>query len=405
VVSLALGTRYVFGEPQDFGVNQHFEYTRYFLPLSVLTSWLLVAVLRRYTPRLTGVTYGLLLALAVAVGLGAAGAARPGLSVWWFAVVASYATAACLAARAVRAEPSLRSVFLATVTAAAVGEACLGLAQFAAGHTFGLWFLGEPIADAATPGVAKIIIDGSRVLRPLGTFAHANMFGGFTVVGLIAASFATTSSRWSSQLVYKLSIGILVIAVVASFSRSAWLAAAAGLICIFIFAGRRRWLFSGAVLPALLLCLFFWLPVIAGRLVVTEQTQQLAVRDSLLQESLAAVSSNAVAGVGLRNFVTYVESRHPNWYPFELQPVHNVPALLLSEVGLVGFVLAVGLAAWVSRRHTLVLIGSVTVLAPLLLLDHYLVTTPQGIGILILFVLLIRQYTVPRGTAPFVKST
>lgn len=399
VVSLALGTRYVFGEPQDFGANQHLEYIRYFLPLSVVTSWLLVAVLRRYTPRISGVTYGLLLALAVAVGVGASTASRPGLSVWWFGVVASYAIAGCLTARAIRAEPALRSVFLATVTATAVAEGVLGLLQFAAGHTFGLSILGEPIADAQTVGVAKIIVDGARVLRPVGTFAHANIFGGFAVVGLLASSFATTSTRWSSQLVYKLSIGLIVLSIVASFSRSAWLAAAISVVAIFVLAGRRRWLFLGGVLPALLLCLFFWLPMLTGRLLLTEQTQQFAVRDSLTQEGIAAVTERPLFGVGFRNFVSFVEARHPDWYPFELQPVHSVPGLLLSELGVIGFSLIVAASLWLARRNQLVLAAGVTSLAPLMLLDHYTMTTPQGLGVLVLFILLMGIYAVPRGTA------
>src|SRR3972149_10180250 len=97
LASLFLGTRYVFGEPQAFGEAQYLEYTRFFLPLSLVTSWLFIAVFRRHAPQIHGIPFISLLLLVVAIGLSAGNAANPGLSVWWFLLLSSYSLAAVLA--------------------------------------------------------------------------------------------------------------------------------------------------------------------------------------------------------------------------------------------------------------------------------------------------------------------
>lgn len=400
VISLALGTRYVFGQPQDFGANQQLEYTRIFVPLSALLSVALIVVLRRYAPRLSWRSYGLLLALVLIIGLGAARAIRPDLSVWWFLLLSTYALATALVVRFCRVSAPARSLLLATVTSIAVVEASLGLLQLVLGHTLGLSRLGEPVATDQTLGVAKIVINGIKLLRPMGTLPHANVYGGFLVVGLLAASFATVSRHWSSALAYKLVIGLLLLGIAASFSRTAWLAAVLAICVSFILIGRkRRWHFAAAVTPAILL-IAVWIPLIDGRFALSEQTQQLSIRSNLAGEAASLAAQHPFVGLGLRNFVPVLESSHPDWFPFELQPAHNVLLLLMAEIGVAGVSILVLLIGGVLvHAYRLIAAAGLITLLPILLFDHYLVALPQGLGILCLFLIILSLHTVSRETA------
>ena len=374
------------------------EYTRFFLPLSLVTSWLFIAVFRRHAPQIHGRTFISLLLLVVAIGLSAGNAANPGLSVWWFLLLSSYSLAAVLAIFYARNVPQARRTILVTVTVLAVAQVVLGLLQLSTGHTFGLSLLGEPSASDATPGIAKILLSGVRLIRPLGTYPHANLFGAIAVVGLAAASFATTSASYASRLTYRLTVGLLTIGVVLSFSRSAWLALLMLCIVTFFLAGRKRWMFTSSVVVALSALAIVWLPLISSRFLIGEQVNQIALRNTLATESINVWLSNPWVGVGLRNFVVDLSVRHPDWLGFELQPPHNVLLLMLAEIGIVGLAALAAVLVPLFRRWPLIALGVLAVLAPLLFLDHYAISITQGTGIVLLFVQIMALYSVPRKT-------
>lgn len=397
VISLALGARYVFGQPQDFGADQYLEYTRYFLPLSALLSVSVVAVFRRHAPRIRPTVFAGLLALALVVGLGARTSLQPGLSAWWFALIASYAAAGVVVARLCRASKGTRLLLATAVLAVASAEAVLGILQFATGHTFGLTWLGEPQANDQTLGVAKLAVGNAKLLRPMGTFPHANVFGGFMVAGLLAYALAnkllSRSSRAVSMCGALVSLGLLV-----SFSRAAWLSAILALLSAFILGGRARWRSTALAVACLAAAAVFFIPLLSGRFAIAEQTEQLSLRVSLTNEALRVSAEHPLTGVGLRNFVPTLIDAHPDWHPFELQPVHNVPLLIAAELGIAGLVLCLLVLLALSPRPTAALVATLLVLLPIASLDHYLTTLPQGLGIAVLVILLLNTIGVPYGT-------
>ncbi|MFO0702502.1 MAG: O-antigen ligase family protein [Candidatus Andersenbacteria bacterium] len=403
IVSLALGTRYVFGQPQDFGANQHLEYTRLFLPLSALVSVALIVALRRYAPRLSLRSFFALLALVVAVAIGANRALRPDLAVWWFALLCTYGLTTVLVYRYCQRDAAARQLLGQTVFAVAAVEASLGLLQFALGHSLGLWRLGEPVANDTTLGVAKLAIGTVKLLRPFGTFPHANLFGAFCVVGLCAYALANKNKDRSSTL-EKVGAGLVTLGLIVSFSRSAWLSGLVALLAIFVLGGRSRWRVTGTTIVVALLGIVAFVPLLTGRFNLSEQTQQLDIRNSLSSAAAEVLQQNPLVGVGLRNFVPVLQARHPDWQPFELQPVHNVGLLLAAEVGLLGVAAILALCIPLLRSPRIGDLATFLVLLPLATLDHYLISIPQGVGIAVLLILLLTNLSVPRETKKFLTK-
>jgi len=240
------------------------------------------------------------------------------------------------------------------------------------------WFLGERTFNIATPGIAKAIINGQLILRSYGTFSHPNVLAGFLLVGLILTIsylFQKNKFLFTSYLL------IVVLAIVLSFSRSVWLL---GLILSLFFLGKSKipkklfWLVGGFWLIILILA-FYLLPHFSTNEAFSQRMQ-------LMKAALLMIKVSPLSGVGLNNFIV----RLPEFWPvtgftYWLQPVHNLYLLLLSETGVVGFLIFLWLLILVFKR---LLKSSLKVNFPLLmafmtilllgLTDHYWLTLQQG---------------------------
>jgi hypothetical protein len=68
------------------------------------------------------------------------------------------------------------------IAGSAVFQSLLGFYQFVFSKSLGLWWLGEPVVEKFTRGMARFSVDGQVFLRAFGTLPHANIFAGFLVV-------------------------------------------------------------------------------------------------------------------------------------------------------------------------------------------------------------------------------
>lgn len=285
---------------------------------------------------------------------------------------------------------------------AALLQAILGLWQFRGGS-----------------GAAHLWILDYRYFRAFGTFGQPNPFGAFmglilplalgTTLGYLASALWDKSRRVSDGLLGLCLSGVtalLLMALLASWSRGAWLGflgAAAMLIWAF---PRRRWqgtllIASGMTLLGVLWVLG-WLPAgVTERLtgfgqdftgmgdvrgvVITNDNYAVVERLAHWQSAIGMAQDHPWWGVGFGNYeAVYADYALINW-PSALGHAHNYYLNLLAETGIIGLtayllmwgsifaltfrILAQATLSWVQRGMAAGLLGSWTHIAIHSLLD------------------------------------
>lgn len=231
--------------------------------------------------------------------------------------------------------------------------ALLGVFQFIFQTSVGLHFLGEPIVSVDKLGVAKVSIFGKDFLRIYGTFPHPNIFAGYLLVAIIGAW------RFRKESFMRFLLVLCFIALVLTFSRSAWLALL--IIIVWNWKLKYKWIFS-----SVLFFIFFVLLFDLTELAVLERMQFLEIsKQMFLAHPL---------GVGVGNFTqSMAQVSSQNLDPWQIQPVHNVFLLLLNELGLQGFTIV--FATLIMRRFFSPILLLVFVIG---LFDHYFLSLYSG---------------------------
>ncbi len=224
--------------------------------------------------------------------------------------------------------------------------------------THWLQFLALPWPGALTPDIrgASVVenLQGVRWLRAYGTLPHPNTLGGILLVylgGVTARYFETGRKGWLAVLA--LGVGALALA----FSRGAWLGAAAMAVGSLLlmprdsFVRRRNVLLVGVGVMALCL-LPLWSFLIerasAGQDGLILERRSIIERTRLLGVSLDMIRAHPLLGNGTGTFVEVLAHwPRPIWPP---EPVHNVPVLMVTEMGVPGVLALAGLAIAMGRR-------------------------------------------------------
>ncbi len=265
-------------------------------------------------------------------------------------------------------------------------------------QSVGLQALGEYTLNPQWNGVSIVLADGVRLLRAYGLADHPNILGGclaaaWLTLGLWSAEHP--ASPWRPAALAILGIGGL--ALLYTFSRSAWVAVAGGAAlaagCFFKTGQReigKQWLLTG--LGSLLLLTPFILnlaPFLGIRLgfggsfnqVATEE-QSLGERKLLDETANQLFENRPLTGVGLGAFVLAQRAEFPN-FPVDYQPAHLVLLEVAAETGIFGalfyasLLLLPWLALWLKRRQlrfTPMLIGASALLLAVSLIglfDYY----------------------------------
>lgn len=223
----------------------------------------------------------------------------------------------------------------------------------------GLKILGESPLGADIAGVAKIdLADGSKLIRPYGTFPHPNVLAAFLLLCIFSLyylffNFGVQAKKYISAaglLVYFFLVYVLFL----TFSRLAVSAFIAGSLFFFgfVFWERKR---AGkdlkSVIPlfcAFLAAVSFFSFVFSGELSarsVSFSEQSVSLRLEYAKAAWQMIKENPFLGVGAGNFVRTL----PDYLPAELsangswvfQPVHNIYLLILAETGLFGLLVFV----------------------------------------------------------------
>lgn len=284
--------------------------------------------------------------------------------------------------------------------AGSIVQSILGIWQFLSQSTFASTLLGLSVHRAAEAGTSIIstLTDG-RWLRAYGSFPHPNILGGYLVIAIIITDIifhkqAQTKSYRLSTIGYQFISLLQIAALFFTFSRSAWLAAAIWMVgtctnktlsnsCLRLRA-------YSLVLIAILTIIFS--PLIFARLnaVTANETRSLSERTLGYSESLQIIKQHPFLGVGAGNYTAELNKQNRTLPGYVYQPVHNVPLLFLSELGIIGLTL-LSLTIWLLISYLLflsqkttptdlnLLLKAILSLTPLIIFDHYLFSSYSGL--------------------------
>lgn len=343
-----------------------------------------IAAPRRPRRGRTGASAVLLLAALTALGaLSVLNAWLPSLAVastvrWAFAVAVCWALA--------DADVPIEQLVAVFVAGLAV-QSLVAILQVMRQGPLGL--PGELAPSLDRPYASSVILGQERWLRGYGLTFHPNVLGGFLCVGLIL-SLPLLGSRLVQLVWCAMSVALL-----ATFSRSAWIATALILPPTAVWMWRRdRFARRGLAMAAVLVVVglsaagWTWRDSIMARIGITSPpglpttSTPAAIIDHLQHDerialnivALHVIADHPVLGIGAGNSPLAEQRAHV----VPLYP-HNVALMLAAEVGIAGGLLwlaLMGTAAWHLRhaRPSLWLVTGVAAFAALqiiALLDCY----------------------------------
>lgn len=266
------------------------------------------------------------------------------------------------------------------------------ISQFILQRDLGLYWLGESRLSANTTGVAKFNVPWSeqKVIRAYGPYPHANTLGGTLLIGTIL-TFSLFGKKDSSFL--KFTSILLVFGILTSFSRTAL----AGLALLLVFLAfrlpKQKWKNYRSTAILLMIIFSVFIPLFYYRSLDTHGTA-LAERFrgySWAIDLIRHTSQWRGVGPGQYEFSLqqYLGGRQLSYFPWEVEPVHAVPLLLLAEYGGVALLIAAIGVRYVKKRHLMLF----TPLIPAFFLDHYLVSQTAALLWMVLLALLVSPTT------------
>lgn len=301
--------------------------------------------------------------------------------------------------------------------AAALIQSMLGIWQFAVQEVVAQKFFGIAAHYPLTLGDAVVEAGDRRWLRAYGGFPHPNMLGAYLAVSavLCASALLRLKDKWR-WLILILSSQVILIALMLSFSRSAWLALAIAVIgcltTILFRYGRHGILMSPFttamrsntqrdigipyVHPAVVMALVsavtigifvsFFSEEITTRFGFSQsrlEAQSISERIGGIQRAIPLLKEHFLFGTGIGNFTNTLfsyERAHGDpqpWYTY--QPLHNTFLMIFAELGLFGlffFFLLLFFLFWRAPVTGLPLLAALFVLS---FFDHFLWTHPFGL--------------------------
>lgn len=276
----------------------------------------------------------------------------------------------------------------------------LGLVQVIGGGNGAATILGLAARDADRAGDAVTIMDGARVLRLYGPFSHPNVFGGYLAVALAAvATLPMLFAHVRRRLVVIILFVLLTLGLVLTLSRSAILGLLLGLGLAYVVQKMKNTALARQLVIPLAAA------VIIGALGVTlfapNVVAQLRGGGALEAQSLNERKEQYIAwpstmqgadwliGNGPRNYVFALADATPERPVWDYQPIHNLPLLVLSELGLIGLIVVFLWSSSIDRinfarfpnQQAVAAFAMGNVILIILFFDHYLWSSWSGLAL------------------------
>lgn len=249
-------------------------------------------------------------------------------------------------------------------------QSIIAIVQIINQHSLGLKILGESLISQTILGVAKIGIGSEIFIRAYGTFPHPNVLAGFLVFTIVAVLILMIYAKSdyiasinhkkgylsnkgfyvSSNMLNKfllLSFVLLNIALILTFSRSAWFAIALSCLLIYLWIKNDYIYWSSLITqklfkitPYLILFILLSSPFIVARLYKIDGNNTISDRIFYNNVAFSMISMHPLNGAGIGSFIPEMQAFSPitlNYWQY--QPVHNIYLLIFSELGLFGIML------------------------------------------------------------------
>jgi len=310
-----------------------------------------------------------------------------------------------------------KSIFVLLVVG--VLQSGIGITQFLTQRSIESSFLGMTAYQVSEAGSSVLKIDAGRFLRAYGTFSHPNILGVFLVVILLLGvgyyvRHLDYKKAWKTvwEIFFLLSsIIFLFLGSILTFSRMAWIGGILGfcILSLSVLYSREHIVWQKFFK---ILLLFGGVSIVFGTL-LAEQIfprfdSQVIAREGSVTERLQSVhdaqlllkNGNIIFGTGAGNFTARMftlDLKRPVW---SIQPVHNVPLLVVSELGIVGLFLFLGFLLSVctqvfsmldTARLSFIFLGAFCAVIPSFFFDHFLWSSHFGILFFFLFLGLIQR--------------
>ena len=255
--------------------------------------------------------------------------------------------------------------------------------QFQGGTSLGLFPLGESKVVSGMIGSSFLELGDALYLRGYGTFPHPNIFGGWLIFNILFGWFLFDKYKKRKHLPLILMFFSSLVLII-TFSRISFL------VCTIIWISFIvKYFINSKKLKN-----FSFISLVSERVsnLFTGGDTAWSDRIGLIKSSFIIIKDNILTGVGLGEFVSNMGDTVPRngRGVLILQPVHNIFLLLISEIGLIGFSLFSALLYFFfqNRKWSLRLIISLVSIFIIGMFDHYLITLPQGLGVLFLVIIL-----------------
>jgi hypothetical protein len=343
---------------------------------------------------------------AIAVVAAVLGTAFADRSLFSLAMTVHLAFAYLLFIAVVLDRVSVKHLLFAFVTSL-IAPTMLGIIQVLGGSSPANTWLGIAARSAAQLGDAVFTVDGERMLRAYGSCPHPNVFGGFLGVGLFAwwaaMEFVKRSlGKRRHMLVASIGTALLLGGLVLTGSRSAFLGVCVGVGSMFIvktisnrnIARCAALIFTGiAVIGSLASSFYLTDLAMSIRGGGVDEERSLVERVALYRDFVPfMMATNPIVGHGVGAYVLSIADAQPGKNAFDYQPIHNVPLLVLAEIGLLGLgtlLLWIVSILWmnVSRfphRNALYAFGMGNVVLMIAFFDHYLWSSWAGLVVVAL---------------------
>jgi O-antigen ligase len=233
-------------------------------------------------------------------------------------------------------------------------QAVLGIYQFLFQTSFAFKWLGLASHNPAELGTSVIeAADAGRWLRAYGGFDHPNILGGVLAIAILLTLALILKSRetktsWRSHATwYYFFLPIFSLTLFFTFSRSAWLGVIVGIMIMLAVAVRQKdWLAQKKILEIILVLgifVFILSNIFSGlvnarldadtRLEIKSNTERI----KSYQAAWSLIKNHWLLGVGVGNYTLAEFNLDPTQPSYYYQPTHNTFFLIISEIGLLGF--------------------------------------------------------------------
>lgn len=237
-------------------------------------------------------------------------------------------------------------------------------------------------------GESVIEISGERWLRAYGSLPHPNILGGYlAIIFIIGILLQIFTKDWRWRMALTLGQVLVLVGLLVTFSRGAWVAALGGLIICSAGIAKAKVLqdkkvrfnfikqvvLSGVVVVAVAITLK---PLFYTRFQNQERLEVRSIEERLdgYRVWRGIMENNWLLGHGPGMYTYALYQKDPTLPAWQYQPIHNTYLLIFAELGIVGFlaVLAGGVwaAYWIWKNNP-VFLSLVAVVAISALFDHF----------------------------------